>query len=163
MVLEHENGSTGTEFDRHVHLPLRIRRPCFKALLIHKLAWLFRPLLLYIQEHVAVQVIPVPLVDSHTSGQPIYSHPNIRVNKDEFNMPGNHIGPITVSAVPIHGPHCGQEMELLKQWYWRRHKDQSISVKPQLDFLPWRSGNLVNRIDPPIAFAESITERTIDE
>ena len=122
------------------------RRPCFKALLIHKLAWLFRSLLLYIQEHVEVQVIPVPLVDSNASGRPIYSHLNIRVNSDEFNMPGDHIGPITLTAVPIHGPSAGQEMKLLKQWYWSRHPDQSISLKAQLDFLPWRSGDLINRI-----------------
>ena len=124
------------------------RRPCFKALLIHKLAWLFRSLLLYIQEHVEVQVIPVPLVDSNASGRPIYSHLNIRVNKDEFNMPGNHIGPIIVSAVPIRGRHAGQDLTLLKEWYWSRHSDQSVSVRPQLDFLPWRSGDRVNHIAP---------------
>ena len=89
------------------------KRPRFKRLVKRKLAWLLHRLLKYIEQQDKVIIIPfstAPL--QHT--RPLYSHLRVRVIRDEFNMPSDHIGPISVCLVPSFGPYAGHELCLKK-------------------------------------------------
>ena len=111
------------------------KRPSFKRLVKRKLAWLLQRLLKYIEQQ--DKVINIPLVSTAPlqHPRPLYSHLMVRVIMDEFNMPSDHIGSIDVCAVPLSGPYAGQQLCLKKEWYWRRHRDQSVELVPMLNFL----------------------------
>ena len=85
------------------------KRPRFKRLVKRRLAWLLHRLLKYIEQQDKVIIIPfstAPL--QHT--RPRYSHLRVRVNRDVFNMPSDHIGPINVCLVS----RAGHELSLKK-------------------------------------------------
>ena len=122
------------------------RRPSFKQLFKRGLAWIFQPIITFIQQKDKVITIPltIPLVDSVPlqDVRPLYTHLKVWAVKDEFDMPGDHIGPIEVYAVPSHQT---QPMVLRKEWYYRRNADQSVSVKPVLSFVPLRDQSRFQR------------------